>query len=146
MKLFPHCARFPQNIVFEMSSLKVERSPYSIETTGRPSGEAFGCSATEGLSSQYTPIYVYSAKRAGFASWILTERWLDPSCETERISRYLAWLPEQHIETENRRPNLGAVLALRFYRGGFQTNGLQTLCSRTSISISCNVALGEPIK
>jgi hypothetical protein len=32
----------------------------------------------------------------------------------------------------------------RFYRGGFQTNGLQTLCSRTLISISCNVALGEP--
>src|SRR5712691_3256243 len=32
----------------------------------------------------------------------------------------------------------------RFYRGGLQISGLQTLWSRIPISISCNVALGEP--
>ena len=32
----------------------------------------------------------------------------------------------------------------RFYRGGFRLSGLQALWSHKPISISCNVALGEP--
>ena len=43
------------------------------------------------------------------------------------------------VRSENRQFPCG-----RFYRGGFENNGLQTLRWRTSISISCSVALGEP--
>ena len=43
------------------------------------------------------------------------------------------------VRSENRQFPCG-----RFYRGGFENNGLQTLRWRTSISISCSVALGDP--
>jgi hypothetical protein len=53
-------------------------------------------------------------------------------------------VPKQHIKRRKIRPSLGVFQRCQFYRGGFQTNGLRTLLWRTLISISCNVALGEP--
>ena len=64
--------------------------------------------------------------------------------EPTRIWGCIAWLPKQYIETENRWPTYEPVSMRRFYRGGFEISGLRTLWSRMPISISCNVALGEP--
>ena len=58
--------------------------------------------------------------------------------------KVLAWLPKQYIETENPPPTDHLFRSRRFYRGGFEKNGLQTLWLRMPISISCNVALGVP--
>jgi hypothetical protein len=56
----------------------------------------------------------------------------------------IARLPD--LTSKQRIAPLLEVLFLppRFYRGGFQVNGLRTLWSRRPVSISCNVALGEP--
>ena len=62
-----------------------------------------------------------------------------------RFLRYIAWLPKVNLETENRYPSTSLFSYCGFYRGGFRICGLRTLWSRVPISISCNVALGEPI-
>jgi hypothetical protein len=49
-------------------------------------------------------------------------------------------------EHRNRESSALDKLFLRrgFYRGGFAVNGLRALYWRIPISISCNVALGDP--
>jgi hypothetical protein len=54
------------------------------------------------------------------------------------------WQPKQYIETEHRLPSRSLFSHRRFYRGGFETNGLQILWWRVPISTSCNVTLGDP--
>jgi hypothetical protein len=53
-------------------------------------------------------------------------------------------LHKHHIATEYRGSRARQFPRRRFYRGGFQISGLQTLWSHPPFSISCNVALGDP--
>ncbi len=66
-----------------------------------------------------------------------------PQESVERWSYRLAGLSETS-KCSIVVPPTGFCSPGRFYRGGLQISGLWVLCSGRSISISCNVALGEP--
>jgi len=53
-------------------------------------------------------------------------------------------VPKYDLKMENVEPTAIGYGTKKIYRTMFQINRLWTLWSRTPISISCNVALGEP--
>ena len=70
------------------------------------------------------------------------------ACGTSRCEWSIS-ISENRSSVAPKQRHVGSRIGLRprpqFYRGGFQISGLQTLWSRVPVSISCNVALGEPI-
>ena len=85
----------------------------------------------------FGPLYESSetANKISSACWIQEQR---------AFGDVSAWLPSSTSKQRIVRSRIRPFPRSRFYRGGFQTNGLQTLSSRMPISISCNAALGEP--
>jgi hypothetical protein len=60
------------------------------------------------------------------------------------VSAGIPWVPNRYNETENRRPMSSGVSGPPILPRWSQISGLPALRPRALISISCNVALGEP--